>query len=222
MEGAQAWEAAFSNVMKPLRLEERLRQLPHWCGGCNEMPGVPEDPEWQDWTRQSTRSDQQRIEAELEKMISPSTTLLHVGVGNSSLAKKYLSLCDRIDGLTIDHPAKDYADSLGDDNYTVHLRSKYDPCLLSDFDSADSYTLIVDNNPTTFCCCHTHLAAMMANYYTLLATDGLILTDRYGLGWHSSPNDSRWGFSKEEWSLLGSALGLTTVNLTSWVLGLKK
>jgi hypothetical protein len=186
------------------------------------MPGVPEEPEWQDWTKQSTTPDQLRIEAELEKMISPSTTLLHVGIGNSSLAKKYLPLCARIDGLTIDHPEKNYADSLGAANYTVHLRSKYDPCLLSSLDPAHGYTLIVDNNPTTFCCCQTHLAAMMANYYTLLAEDGLILTDFLGLGWHSGPNDPCWGFSKEEWSCLGSALGLTTVNLTSWVIGLRK
>ena len=79
------------------------------------------------------------------------------------------------------------------------------------------YHYIVDNNPTTFCCCRWHLATMLANYSALLLPG--VLTDTVGLGWASQPNDPRWRLAEREWWTLGAAFGLTEVRYTDSVIG---
>jgi hypothetical protein len=84
------------------------------------------------------------------------------------------------------------------------------------------YDFIVDNNPTTFCCCRWHLSTMMANYTVMLKPGGVILTDTVGLHWTSLPNDPRWKLTDSEWWTLGKLFGLKDVRYTNSVLGLKK
>lgn len=213
------WEKAFSRSHHHCSTNQRFRQLPHWCGACDALPGVAESPEWQDWTKQITTPDQLRIEETLESCLQPTDCLLHIGVGNSSLAKRFGLRCAQIDGLTIGEPEQEYSRTIGIENYSVIKRSKYDPDLLSAL-PAKSYNYIIDNNPTTFSCCRTHLSSMLANYVSLLAPEGTVLTDKVGLSWTSSPNDARWGISVDEWFAIGQAVGLSPVRRSGHVIGL--
>ncbi|MBX3440018.1 MAG: hypothetical protein KF861_21185, partial [Planctomycetaceae bacterium] len=89
-------------------------------------------------------------------------------------------------------------------------------CLLS-----RRYDFIVDNNPTTFCCCRQHLSTMLSSYTALLRPGGVILSDVVGLDWTTQPNDPRWKLTAEEWFALGRFFGLKDVRYTDYVVGLK-
>ncbi len=87
---------------------------------------------------------------------------------------------------------------------------------------ARTYDLIIDNNPTTFCCCWTHLIVMMEHYATLLSASGQILTDKVGLGWVTSDPSAnpRWKCSYEDWKAIGGSFELETRQLNDFVYAL--
>ena len=107
--------------------------------------------------------------------------ILHVGVGNSSLALRFHDRCARIDGLTVIEREKVRADALGLRNYSVFLLNKHG----SEFPNRlqPGYEWIVDNNPASYVCCRYHFARMLENYRWALAPGGRILTHSRGLGW---------------------------------------
>src|SRR5438105_534587 len=53
------------------------------------------------WSDKHTTPDQLRIEQALERAVSPSSTMLHVGVGNSQLATRWHERVNQIIGITI-------------------------------------------------------------------------------------------------------------------------
>ena len=57
-----------------------------YCGQ-ESKPGKDEIEEWQIWTHQATTTDQMRIEEYLEDRVTSDSSILHIGIGNSSLAK---------------------------------------------------------------------------------------------------------------------------------------
>jgi hypothetical protein len=197
----------------------KIDALPLWCGSTNSY-GVNEDVEWQDWTDQETTPDQDRIENLLEADHIRGTVLLHVGIGNSSLAKRFHNAARAIDGITIQENEYRHATRLAISNYTAILASKYATNLAMRLNR--KYDFIVDNNPTTFCCCRGHLSTMLANYTAMLNPNGVIVTDTVGLHWTSQPNDPRWRLTKSEWWTLGALFGLEDVQYTNFVIGLKK
>ncbi|WP_068070775.1 hypothetical protein [Novosphingobium lentum] len=190
----------------------RFAELPADCGVTVD-PGVIEIEQWHDWSTHRTTTDQLRIEAWLDTPALRGSRILHVGVGNSGLAERFSPYAATIVGHTISQLEVDRGRSLGLPNYDVHLRNKF--IRSGDGVSADApgpggFDYIVDNNPTTFCCCMKHLAAMMEDYAANLAPRGQIVTDRVGLGWSldhlgSSP---RWGFSFEDFAAVGALVGL--------------
>ncbi len=197
----------------------RLDTLPIWCGS-RESSGVDETPDWRDWTDQETTPDQLRIEDVLEGEQISGKAILHVGIGNSSLAQRFHQTARVIDGITIQEQELSHARDLDLRNYRPMLGNRYSPSLLLRLKCR--YDYIVDNNPTTFCCCRTHLSTMLASYSSALKTDGVILTDKVGLHWTSEPNDPRWRVSEGEWRALGRAFGLDAVRYTDFVIGLRK
>jgi hypothetical protein len=214
----RAWLVRFLATVG-VQSNERLDVLPLYCGLRNSR-GIDEVPEWRDWTDQETTPDQLRIEDVLSASPVKGTRILHVGVGNSSLATKFHDLAKQIDGLTLQENELRFAKELAIDNYLVELKSKFSPDLALGL--AGEYDYVVDNNPTTFCCCRRHFSYMLANYTVLLNENGIILTDVIGLGWTSQPNDSRWGLSADEWWAIGGLFSLNPVRLTDQVIGLRK
>ena len=78
------------------------------------------------WIGYGTTVDQARIEDALDAIgLRGSEQILHVGTGESGLAKRFASRVRLVDGLTLNVEEKLLADSLGIANYTVHLLSKY-------------------------------------------------------------------------------------------------
>jgi hypothetical protein len=208
-----------SRIRAGLRSGTRVDALPLWCGS-EHGKGVDEVPEYRDWTEEETTEDQLRIEDVLERERVEGRTIFHVGIGNSSLAVRFHETARWIDGITIQENEYRRAVGLAISNYTPLLENKYSADLALRMNH--TYDYIVDNNPTTFCCCRRHLAAMLANYTELLKPSGVILTDTVGLHWTSIPNDPRWRLTETEWWALGKLFGLRSTRYTDSVIGLKK
>jgi len=159
--------------------------LPGWQAvprRCDQdTPGVGHgNDNVMDLSARATTEDQQRIEAALERLLAPGDRILHVGVGNSSLARRFAARAGAITGLTLSAAEKAHADALSITGYHVHIGNKYS----HDLDAVHGpYQIIVDNNPASFGCCLTHFEQMLAGYARLLAPGGRLLTDREGMYW---------------------------------------
>jgi hypothetical protein len=148
-----------------------------YCG--SEQPGVASNDEAIDWTQQQTTPDQVRIEAVLDTMALTGAQLLHVGVGNSKLAQRFASRLSGVDGLTVHHNEKIYADALAIANYTVYVLNKHSREVVSVL--SHTYDFIIDNNLASFACCKKHFFIMLENYLSLLRSRGRILTCQIGM-----------------------------------------
>ena len=148
------------------------------CGNP-EKPGVVLNSEAIDWTQQETTRDQVRIEAVLDTMALTGAQILHVGVGNSQLARRFASRVRRIDGLTVHQNEKTYAEALGIDNYAVYVLNKYSREFVSVL--SPTYDFIIDNNLASFACCKYHFFVMLENYLWALPPHGQILTCQIGM-----------------------------------------
>jgi hypothetical protein len=148
-----------------------------YCG--SEQPGVASNDEAIDWTQQQTTPDQVRIEAVLDTMALTGAQLLHVGVGNSKLAQRFASQLSGVDGLTVHHNEKIYADALAIANYTVYVLNKYSREVVPML--SHTYDFIIDNNLASFACCRKHFFIMIENYLSLLRSQGRILTCQIGM-----------------------------------------
>lgn len=141
------------------------------------------------WSEKQTTPDQLRIEEVFGTVAHPSTSVLHVGIGNSGFASRWHDKVSSIVGITVSPPEKERAASLGIHNYSVHLINKYSPrlgCLPGGFD------FIIDNNPNYAACCKFHFFALWDSYLALLKPGGVLLTDLVGLGWVPPGFDLRW------------------------------
>ena len=148
-----------------------------YCG--SEQPGVASNDKAIDWTQQQTTPDQVRIEAVLDTMALTGAQLLHVGVGNSKLAQRFASRLSGVDGLTVHHNEKIYADALAIANYTVYVLNKHSREVVSVL--SHTYDFIIDNNLASFACCKKHFFIMVENYLSLLRSQGRILTCQIGM-----------------------------------------
>ena len=148
-----------------------------YCG--SEQPGVASNDKAIDWTQQQTTPDQVRIEAVLDTMALTGAQLLHVGVGNSKLAQRFASRLSGVDGLTVHHNEKIYADALAIANYTVYVLNKHSREVVSVL--SHTYDFIIDNNLASFACCKKHFFIMLENYLSLLRSRGRILTCQIGM-----------------------------------------
>ncbi len=173
----------------------RFDACPEVCGKL-EHPGLATAmPIWVDHTREDTTVDQARIEDALEAMDLANRNILHVGVGNSGLARRFISRAGLIDGLTVCEREKMIADSLQLANYTVHLLSKYSREFLVKIENR--YDFVIDNNLASFACCKYHFYRMLDNYIWCLEPGGKILTDQRGMDF-TVEDDPRWQLTYED------------------------
>jgi hypothetical protein len=196
----------------------RLDLLPLTCKSVEG--GIDEISEWQDWTNRDTTPDQRRIEDALDRQEMHGMHLLHVGIGNSSLAERFRFRVAAIDGITIQLAEVLHARSLEITNYRPLIANKFAPDLPSVL--GRQYDYIIDNNPTSFCCCRRHLSTMLSSYDVLLKPGGVIVTDKVGLGWSTTLNDPGWALTLDEFWALGKLYGWTNLAFTDFVVGLRK
>lgn len=212
------------SVMSPdealLAVAQRFEQLPVDCGR-GDAPGVDEVPEWRDFSERDTTNDQLRIEEVIALHgLGLAGAMLHVGIGNSGLADRLGRHFSRIVGITIQQGELDRARALNLPGYDAVYANKYGADLVRIVEGP--FDVIVDNNPTSFCCCRTHFLAMMRSYVALLAPGGVLLSDRKGLRWTTLPNNPAWGLALAEWESIAAGFGLLPVRYTESVIGLRK
>lgn len=186
------------------------------CGRA-ERPAVGQDiDEYVDYSDTATTPDQERIEAIIERRHAGGTALLHVGVGNSSLARRLAGRWDRIDGLTVSSAELELARTLDLPGYQVVLADKYDPGAAGLLPGP--YDVVVDNNPTSFACCRAHQDALMERYAGWIAPGGVLLTDRAGMAW--TVGDPRWAITVRDLAELAEPHGLVVRRETRHVVSL--
>lgn len=192
-----------------------FEELVDLCGQL-DRPGVALDAaHLVDYVERRTTPDQRRIEEVLEIEGVDGREILHVGVGNSSLARRFWARARRIVGLTVAPNERLAAEALGLANYTVHLESKYSPRIRA---LGGRFDLVVDNNLASFACCRYHFYAMFDAYLALLKPGGRILTDRAGMQW--SAGDARFRLSFEDLLKLERKLPVAVSRVTDLVFAL--
>jgi hypothetical protein len=171
-----------------------------------------------DYSRRETTPDQLRIMDVLAVRDLSGCVLLHVGVGNSALARRLSCRVRRIDGLTIHANEKANADALGLPNYVVYLLNKHSKdlaCLNADYD------FIIDNNLGSFCCCRYHFYMMLDNYVSHLRPRGQVLTDQRGLTWTVDGN-REWKLTWDDMVVLGATFPIRAERVSDSVYALTR
>ena len=191
----------------------RFAELPLDCGN-SLSPGVIYSPELRDWSDKATTSDQARMERYVDRYDLRRARILHIGIGNSGLAKRFHMRVGEIVGTTIDEPEMQVARALSLPNYSFVTHNKY-----SDRNEAvnGTFDFILDNNPTSPCCCIRHLAVLFEFYAEKLASGGQIVTDRQGLEWVQEANQPRWGFDLDDLRAVGALAGFSVFPMTDSV-----
>jgi len=189
----------------------RFPELPLDCGNPRN-PGIVYAEDLRDWSDKATTPDQARIERYIDRYDLRSARILHIGIGNSGLARRFHRRVKDIVGTTIDESEMRVASSLGLPNYRFLKHNKY-----SGQDAAieGTFDFILDNNPTSPCCCISHLSDMLEFYAAKLAPDGQIVTDRLGLGWVPEETNPRWRFDFDDLAAVGAAAGLAAFRMNS-------
>ena len=191
----------------------RFAGLPVDCGN-SLSPGVIYSPELRDWSDKATTSDQARMERYIDRYDLRGARILHVGIGNSGFAKRFHARVGEIVGTTIDEPEMQVARALSLPNYSFVTHNKYsgqNEAVTGTFD------FILDNNPTSPCCCIRHLAVLFEFYAEKLARGGQIVTDRQGLEWVPHGNPARWGFDLDDLRAVSAVAGFSVFPMTNSV-----
>jgi SAM-dependent methyltransferase/GT2 family glycosyltransferase len=206
-------------LMARLASHPRFGRLCHHCGR-EDNPGIDELPEWQIWTNRATTPDQLAIEEQLENLVTPSSSILHIGAGNSSLGRRFAPRVSTVVGTTLHDEERILSEELGIENYAVVRANKYS----EDMDRiAGSFDFIVDNNPSSFACCLFHFSRMMIAYGELLRRDGgLFMTAQQGWGWVVTGNASNWSLGWDDWALLGEILRMPVARVTDFVYSMQR
>ena len=188
----------------------RFVDLPLDCGNLRD-PGVIYSEDLRDWSDKATTPDQARIERYIDRYDLRNAHILHVGIGNSGFAKRFHARVKEIVGTTIDQPEIRVARALDLPNYRFVVHNKYsgrDEMIEGTFD------FILDNNPTSPCCCIRHLSDLFEFYLRKLAPRGQIVTDRQGLGWVPDDSNRRWNFDFDDLAAVGAVAGLLAFRMS--------
>lgn len=193
---------------------ERFPELPEDCGG---PAFASEDEDLRDWSRKTTTPDQYRIERYIDRFDLRDRRILHIGIGNSGLARRFHGRVGEIVGTTLDEPEIELARRLGYPNYRVVLHNKYSGAAEA---IPGRFDFILDNNLASACCCVTHLAELFKLLEGKLSENGLIVTDREGLAWIPRGTNPRWSFNLNDLAALASVAGFDAwrINRNTWVL----
>jgi hypothetical protein len=196
--------------------KSRFADLPFDCG--NEIdPGVLDTPELRDWSARPTTDDQYRIESYLDRLDLRTKRILHIGIGNSGLARRLHRRAGEIVGTSVDGPEIGLARSLSLPNYTAIEHNKYSG--LSN-GIPGKFDLIVDNNLTSSCCCISHLRRFFEFLGAKLSSDGQVITDSAGLAWIPPTAHPRWQLSFDDLAAVAKVAELIAYRIDRNILAL--
>jgi hypothetical protein len=154
------------------------------CGGPFDLAPGQTMPSWDSMpTTLAEMAVIAYLEQRPEQYVGKS--LLHVGIGNSSLFATLGRKLEKFVGLTISLPEQQFFQQrFADANATkIILANKHDPRAYSQIDK--ELDLIVDVNLKSFACCEKHFDQLMALYAQRLARGVVIITALSGIvfGW---------------------------------------
>ena len=134
------------------------------------------------WESRETTSDEREI---IEKILDDkflfNKNILHVGIGNSELAKK-IDASNKIFGITLSNNEIDYAKSLNLKNYKPIFCDKYSLKFKEIFHNI-KFNLIIDTNLKSYSCCQSAFDNMMESLFNYLEPGGRIITSINGMKW---------------------------------------
>jgi hypothetical protein len=191
----------------------RFADLPRDCGNTID-PGMVDSEDLRDWSAKGTTPDQARMERYIDRYDLTDKRVLHIGIGNSGLARRLGGRMKELVGTTVDEPEIEAARSLGLPNYSVVLHNKYSGVNEA---VAGKFDFILDNNPTSPCCCFRHLHDLFGFYAEKLAKDGQVVTDREGLGWIPDGVNPRCRFDFQDLAAVAEAAGFCAFEATGSV-----
>ncbi|MGH8079844.1 MAG: methyltransferase domain-containing protein [Lysobacter sp.] len=126
--------------------------------------------------------DQAAINRWLEQADLTGRDVLHIGTGNSSVARLLAGTARRIASVTVARNEWEHGRTLGLQDYSVHLLNKHSLAFAEQFAPA-SFDCILDNNLASFACCQRHLERYFEALVRLLKPDGFVLTHWLGMQW---------------------------------------
>lgn len=182
---------------------DRFPDLQFDCGKTTN-PGVRYSEHLRDWSDKPTTPDQLRMERYIDRFDLRTKRVLHIGIGNSGLAMRFHRRVKAIVGTTIDDSEMRVARRLSLPNYWVVKHNKFSGAEAVPPEKVD---FILDNNPTSPCCCITHLRTLFRFYDSRLADGGQIVTDQQGLGWVPDGFNARWGFDFDDLTAVAAIAG---------------
>jgi glycosyltransferase involved in cell wall biosynthesis len=186
--------------------------------GRETMLGQDEMSESRNWKYRN--ADQIRIEDYLETCVTSGSRILHVGVGNSSLARRIHARVERIRGLTLHEEERSFAEELKLSNYTVVPWNKFHPVVRGS--RYGGFDFIIDNNFSSYACCLFHFCRMVLSYVSTLRDGGAILTAEPGLSHVISESNPEWSIKWDDWSYLAHAVGLRPRRITDFVYSIER
>ncbi len=138
------------------------------------------------WVARKTTPDLLRIQTFLQQQPYP-LSVLQVGIGNSSLYAAIGDHCRRFIGITVMDDECKYARQIFPteygNRYDVRLMNKYAPDIMQ---LGDGFDFIVDNDLSSYACCHRHFSDLLTCYARMLAPHGSVLIGLDGLGYFDS------------------------------------
>lgn len=133
------------------------------------------------WEDKTITSDENKILNFLKKKKLVNKNILHIGIGNSELAKK-LSNNNHIDGITISSQEIKLAKKLNFKFYKVFLIDKHNSVINKKLKK--KYDFIIDNNLKSYSCCKKNFNFYFLCLSKLLKKNGMIITSRKGMSWY--------------------------------------
>ena len=134
------------------------------------------------WEDRNTTSDELEIIDFLENSYKlESKQVLHIGIGNSSFAKKFFNN-NHIFGITISKKEIENANLLNLSNYIFLLCDKYSKDFIRELNNK-KFDVIVDTNLKSYSCCHVSFNFFMENLFNKLNDGGILITSKNGMRW---------------------------------------
>ena len=146
--------------------------------GCNLFNDENNYSYWEN-TR-ATSDEKDIVEFLNNSSLSNDKKILHIGIGNSFLAKN-LKKFKLIDGLTISNSELIEANKNLIPNYNVFFKNKHGKDDLTN--KIDHYDIIIDNNLKSFSCCEISFDDLIKKYKKYLKHNGILITSLKGMSW---------------------------------------
>ena len=199
----------------PLRLHLGATRID--CGrepSIDDYRGIPLPDSYLvvDFSRNQPSSDQQELNAWLLQQAIQGASILHIGAGNSSVARLLASRARWITSVTVSENEKQVADSLALANYSCTLINKYSTSFVHSLEAAP-YDFILDNNLASFVCCQRHFETYMRSLVSLMTQDGILATHWLGMQWICEADafrvDATWRLDPHTLGIIADAFYLT-------------